>query len=50
MSQYFEVGPRVHIAVENIDCHEAYVKIQEAADKLLPDFDFEIVEPAAAGT
>jgi len=45
VSQYFEVGLRVHIAVENIDWGEAYTKIREAADKLVPEFEFEIVEP-----
>jgi len=45
VSQYFEVGFRVHIAVENIDHHEAKTKIREAADKLVPEFEFEIVEP-----
>lgn len=44
MSQYFEVGLTVHVAVENIDRQEAYTKIREAANKLLPEFEFEIVE------
>jgi len=45
VSQYFEVGTRVHIAVENIDRREAYTKIRQAADNLVPEFEFEIVEP-----
>jgi len=45
VSQYFEVGLRVHIAVENIDRHKAYTKIREAADRMNPEFEFEIVEP-----
>ena len=46
VSQYFEVGLRVHIAIENIGRHEAYTKIQAAADELVPaQFDFDIVEP-----
>ena len=45
VSQYFEAGLRVHIAVENINRHEAYAKIREQADELLPEFEFEIVDP-----
>jgi len=45
VSQYFEVGLIVHIAVENIDRHEAATKIREAADRLVPEFEFEIVDP-----
>jgi len=45
VSQYFEVGLKVHIAVENIEHCEAYAKIREAADKLIPEFEFVIVEP-----
>jgi len=45
VSQYFEAGLKVHIAVENIDRSEAYTKIREAADKLVPEFEFEIGEP-----
>jgi len=48
VSQYFEVGLRVHIAVENIDRREADANIREAADRLVPPppgFEFEIVDP-----
>jgi len=45
VSQYFEVGLKVHIAVKNIDRHEASRKIREAADELVPEFEFEIVDP-----
>lgn len=45
MTQYFEVGLRVHIAIKDIDRCEAYAKIQEAADRLVPEFEFEIVDP-----
>lgn len=45
MSQYFEVGLKVHVAVENIDRRVAYRKIREVASKLAPEFEFQIVEP-----
>ena len=47
VTQYYEVGRKVHIAVENISRHEAYTKIQAAAEELVPptQFDFDIVEP-----
>ena len=45
VSQYFEVGLEVHIAVENINRREAYTKIREAADRLAPEFEFKIVDP-----
>jgi len=43
--QYFEVGLRVHVAVENIDRREAYAKIRKTANRLAPEFEFEIVDP-----
>jgi len=45
VSQYFEVGLRVHVAVEDIGRQEAHRKIKEAADTLAPEFEFKIVEP-----
>ena len=45
VSQYFEVGLKVHVAVEDIDRQEAHTKIREAAETLAPEFEFEIVDP-----